>query len=360
MKIAVLHNYMDNIGGAEKLVLAIAKKLKADIFTTNINRKGIKKFGFENINIKNIGRVPQNWPNKQLKTFLLFRSLKLKDYDVFIISGEWALAAAKKNKPALWYVHSLPKHIYDFYEKNLTKQKTLTDKNLFKLWSFVFKHFLYKYSAYPSIIAGNSNFTQRNLIINLKRDSILLYPPVNIDEYYFEKYGDFWLSVNRISEHKRIELQLETFFLLPKEKLFIVGGAEKTKSAKKYYQYLKTIAPKNVSFLGEITDKKLKKLYADCKGFIATTQNEDFGITPIEAMASGKPVVAVNQGGYKETIDNSVGALVEPKPLKLVEAMKKISKNPQVYKRACLNKSRCFSSKKFFGQIKKILKSISL
>jgi len=134
MKIAILHNFMDNIGGAEKLVLMLARELNADIITTNINQKAIKKFGFDDVFIKSIGQVPLIWPYKQLKTISLFRSLKLNKYDALVISGEWALAAAKKNKPVLWYVHSLPRHIWDFYKQEFAKQKTFIDRIKFKFF----------------------------------------------------------------------------------------------------------------------------------------------------------------------------------------------------------------------------------
>jgi len=359
MKIAILHNFMDNIGGAEKLVLMLARELNADVITTNINQKAIKKFGFDDISIKSIGQVPLFWPYKQLKTISLFRSLKLNKYDALVISGEWALAAAKKNKPVLWYVHSLPRHIWDFYEQELEKQKTFIDKARFKFFTNYFKKFVKKYAFLPKIIAANSNNTQRKLITNIKCDSLLIYPPTDVKSFYFEKYGDFWLSVNRISENKRIELQLQTFARLPNKKLLIIGDAENTLAAQKYFNKLKLFAPANVEFLGEINDKKLKKLYATCTGFITTAEDEDFGMTPIEAMASGKPVVATNEGGYKESIDEETGILIESIPCKLRQAIIEICKNPEKYKKACFKKANSFSLENFSSQIKNILNSIS-
>lgn len=350
---------MDNIGGAEKLVLMLARELKADVITTNINQESIKKFGFDDIFIKSIGQVPLLWPYKQLKTISLFRSLKLNKYDALIISGEWALAAAKKNKPVVWYVHSLPRHIWDFYKQELDKQKTFIDKVKFKLFTNYFKNFVKKYAFFPQIVAANSNNTQRKLITNIKCDSLLIYPPIDVKNFYFEKYGNFWLSVNRISEHKRLELQLQTFARIPKEKLLIVGNAENTSEAQRYFNKLKLFAPSNVEFLEEINDKKLKKLYSSCMGFITTAEDEDFGITPVEAMASGKPVIAPNEGGYKETIDDQVGILSEPIPHKLANAVIKISKNPEKYKRACFKKADSFSLENFSNKMKKILTSIS-
>ncbi len=360
MKIAIFHNYMDQIGGAEKLVLMLAKKLKADVITTNINKDQINKFGFREVTVKSIGQVPKSWPKRQKKTIKLFKKIDLTNkYDAFLISGEWALAGAKKNQPSVWYVHSLPKYIWDFYHENLNKRKLLKRKIKFKFYAFKFKKFIKKYAFSPKIVIGNSNYTQRKLIRNLKRDSILIYPPVNNKQYSFKKYGDFWLSVNRITKDKRIEPQLKTFSLLPDQNLKIVGSPENKKESIKYFQNLKNKAPSNIEFLGDIGKKELKKLYSNCRGLIATAKNEDFGLTPIEAMASGKPVVAVNKGGYKETINKQVGILTKPRDYKLAEAIKIISQNPGKYKNNCLKKSQKYSLNNFTKKIRKVLKAIA-
>ena len=89
MKIAIFHNFLDNIGGAEMVSLILARELKADIYTTNIDKEKIKKMGFSNINIFSIGKVPLNAPFRQQSALLRFRFLNLKNkYDFFIISGD--------------------------------------------------------------------------------------------------------------------------------------------------------------------------------------------------------------------------------------------------------------------------------
>ena len=95
-------------------------------------------------------------------------------------------------------------------------------------------------------------------------------------------------------------------------------------------------------------------MYANCKGFITTSLDEDFGMTAIEAMASGKPVIAPNDGGYKESvINNKTGILINNiDPKKIIKAIKKISINPEKYRAACTKQAKKFSSKEFARKIK--------
>ena len=152
---------------------------------------------------------------------------------------------------------------------------------------------------------------------------------------------------------------MKAFSKLPDENLIIVGSYERgARQFEKYNQFLKEIKPKNIEIKNWVSQKKLLDLYSNCKGFITTAQDEDFGMTPVEAMASGKPVIAGNEGGYKETIINDkTGILINDiNPDKLAEAIKKMSKelkkNPNKYKKACLKRAKEFDTKVFIKKIK--------
>lgn len=146
---------------------------------------------------------------------------------------------------------------------------------------------------------------------------------------------------------------------MPDERLIIVGGNMRGDHSDNYVKILQKNLPENVTLTGEVSDFELCDLYARCKGFLCTAVDEDFGITPLEAMASGKAVVAVNEGGYRETITPATGLLVEPDVDSIVSAARQVSENPQLYRQACLARAEEFDIKIFKEKIHALITSIS-
>lgn len=364
MKIAVFHNYLDNIGGAEIVGLVLAKELNADIYTTNIDSEKIIKMGFSDLlpNIYSIGKVPLNAPLRQQMALRKFKKLNLKNkYDFYIIDGDWAMSGAVNNKPNLWYVHSPIREIWDLYKYIRQNMVPWLLRPIFDLWVFYNRHLNKKYTKEVNIIVCNSNNTKNRIKKFLGREAVVINPPIKTSTFRFEKSGDYWLSVNRLITHKRIDMQLKTFANLPQEKLIIVGSYEQSRHFKKYASYCKKIKPKNVDIKSWVSQKELVDLYANCKGFITTSHDEDFGMNVIEAMGSGKPVIAPNEGGYKETIiSGKTGILIDNiNDLKLVNAIKTMSQelknNPLKYKDVCLEQAKNFDVEVFIKKIKKLI-----
>jgi len=359
MKIAIFHNFMDNIGGAEIVGLTLARELKADLYSTNIDYEKIKKMGFSDINITSIGKIPANAPFRQQLALQKFRKLNLRDkYDFYIIDGDWAMSGAVNNKPNLWYVHSPIREIWDLY--NYTRQNTVPwyARHIFDIWVHYNRYLNKKHIKNVNKIACNSQNTRKRVKKYLGKEAIVINPPIETSKFKYKKNGDYWLSVNRLISHKRVDMQLKAFQKLPNEKLVVVGSYEQSRHFKAYANYIKKIKPKNVEIISWVDNKTLINLYANCKGFITTSKDEDFGMTPIEAMASGKPVIAPNEGGYKETVvDGSTGKLINNINVdKLVQAIKEIGKNPKKYKDACIKQAKKFDTKIFIKKIKEQLK----
>jgi len=359
-KIAIFHNYMDNIGGAEIVGLTLARELKADFYTTNIDKEKIKKMGFSDINLISIGKIPINAPFRQQIALGKFRKLNLKNkYDFYIIDGDWAMSGAVKNKPNLWYVHSPIREIWDLYKYTRENNVPWFLRWIFDLWVKYNRYLNKKYVRYVDKIACNSKNTQNRIKKYLNKEATVINPPIETSQFHYKKTGNFWLSVNRLLALKRVDIQIKAFSQLPDEKLIIVGSYEQSKHFRQYANYIKKIKPKNVEILSWIDREKLIELYANCKGLIATAKDEDFGMSLIEAMASGKPVIAANEGGYKETvIDGITGKLIDDINVdKLVQAIKEIGKNPEQYKNACFEQAKKFNTKIFMKKIKKAIEN---
>ena len=357
---------MDNIGGAEMVTLYLARELDADIYTTNIDELQIKKMGFAEIvpRIKSIGRIPKMAPFRHQLALWKFRQLKLGNkYDLYIVSGDWAMSGLVNNKPNIWYVHSPLNELWAF--KTYVRNEVLSwwKRPLFDVWVWFNRLLTIKYSRHAEMILCNSNNTMGRLKKFYKRSAAVVNPPVDTSKHAWQTAGDFWLSVNRITKHKRIEIQMKAFSKLPNEKLIIVGSYERgAQQFEDYKKYIESIRPANVTILSWVDSKELLSLYDTCKGFITTAKDEDFGMTPIEAMASGKPVIAPNEGGYKETIiDKQTGILIDNiDELKLVEAINLIGSelklDPHKYTAACISQSQKFNLDSFIQKIKSYIK----
>jgi len=364
MKIAIFHNYLDNIGGAEIVGLTLARELNADVYTTNIDKDKIIKMGFEDVLPRtfSIGKVPINAPFKQQFSLRRFKKLNLKNkYDFYIIDGDWAMAGVKNNKPNLWYVHSPIREIWDLYKYTRKNTVPWFLRWVFDFWVFYNRYLNKKYINQVDILACNSNNTKDRLKRFLHKDAIVVYPPIETAKFKFKKTGDYWLSVNRLISHKRIGLQLKTFAGLTNDKLIIVGSYEQSHHFRKYADHCEKIKPGNVEIKNWVSQKELIDLYANCKGLITTSQDEDFGMNAVEAMASGKPVIAPNEGGYKETVMNGeTGILIDNiNEEKLVEAIKKAGTNPGRYKNFCIERAKKFDKKEFIDSIKRIVNNFS-
>jgi len=357
-KIAVFNHFLDNIGGAEIVTLILARELAADVYTTNIDREKIKKMGFEDIlpRIYSIGKVPINPPFKQQMAFLKFRFLNLKgQYDFFIIAGDWAISGAVNNKPNLEYFQSFLGEIWTSRNAIRNSLKPWM-RPFYQLWTGYIRFFYRRYFKHVDRLVCNSKNTRDRIKRYLGKDSVVIYPPTDTSRYHFSKSKNFWLSVNRLVLYKRIELQLRAFSKLPGENLVVVGSYEKgVRYFEEYKKYLESILPENVRLLTRVAGEELRGLYAQCKGLIATAFDEPFGMTTVEAMASGKPIIAAAEGGHKESvIDGVTGILIKDiNEDKLAEAVKFIGENHQKYKEACLKQAQKFDKKVFIWKIKR-------
>jgi len=355
MKIAIFHDYIQAIGGAEKTVLTLARELGADIITTDFDINAVKKLGYEDIKIISLGSTIKIAPLKQISACLKFASCDFSSkYDVFIFSNNWAHFAARKHKPNLLYCQSTPVRVfYDLYDIYLRQQPFYTSI-LFKTWVALHKKLYERFMGHICVIIANSKSVQKKVKKYLNRSSKVIYPPVNVHNFRFERYGDFWLSVNRLYPEKRVELQIEAFRQLPDEHLWIVGGFADADNSSTYAKKLKENLPQNVKLLGSVTEQELIRLYAQCKAFIITSIDEPFGMAPVEAMASGKAVVGMREGGCLETIvDGSTGLLVKPEVPEIVKAINIISREPSKYKEKCMEQARKFSVDIFLNDMKK-------
>ncbi len=351
MPIAVFHNYLDNIGGAERVSLTLGRELGADVFSTVADAQKIRRMGFSQ-EVKTLGWIPINAPFRQQLALWRFRTLKLeKEYDYYIISGDWAVSGAVNNKPNMWYVHSPIREIWDLYLYTRNNLVPPIARPVFDVWVRWNRRLNKDYVKHVTKIVCNSENTRQRVRKFLGRKSKVIHPPVETDLFHHERSRGYWLSVNRLVSPKRVEMQVEAFRRMPDQKLIIVGSYEESRHFKEYSSYIKRIAPSNVNFLNHVSFEKLVSLYARCEGFITTAKDEDFGMTAVEAMASGKPVIAPCEGGYKESvIDGETGMLIKDiSPNKICATLKSL--DTKSCRRSCERQALNFSVSTFIKRI---------
>ena len=367
MRIAVFHNFLDNIGGAEIVALTLTRELKADLYTTSLDLEKVAKMGFSDLNtrIHSLGRLPKKAPYRQQLALWKFRRLNLSGkYDFFIIAGDWAMSAAVNHHPNLWYVHSPLNELFAFVD--FIKQQVLPawQRPVYGLWVIFNRYLTRRYARSVDSWACNSLNTKQRIAKAYQAEAEVIYPPVKTG-FTPQLAGDYWLSVNRLITHKRVELQLEAFASLPGKRLIIVGSYEKgALQFESYKQKLEDIRPSNVEIRHWISDHELQELYAHARGFIATACDEDFGLTVVEAMAHGCPVIAPAEGGYLESVvPGETGIIIEDiNAHKIREAIleieERLKSNPDFYRNNCLKRAQSFSVDSFIEKIKKICQKV--
>ncbi|MCD4703600.1 MAG: glycosyltransferase [Methanosarcinaceae archaeon] len=360
MRIAIFHDFIGAIGGGEKLVLTLARGLDADVITTDLDRDAVQKMGYDDVRIISIGKTSKMPGIKQTSTMLKFATCDFSDqYDLYIVSGNWALFAGRKHRPNLFYCHTPARMFYDLYD--FFKQKySFLGSVPFVLWVKTHRILCEWSLSHIDMIVTNSMNTRKRIQRYFHRDPLVIYPPVDTSKYRFKESGDFWLSVNRLYPEKRVDMQIEAFRKMPDEKLVIVGGYMDAYNASEYERTLMADLPDNVKMLGSIPEEELIELYATCRGHLTTPMDEDFGMTAIEAMAAGKPVVAVAEGGYLESVmDGMTGVLVEPNVKSIRNAVKDVSHNPDRFKEACMKRAMEFDSQTFIRKMREEIQRIT-
>lgn len=354
MRAAVLHDHLRFIGGGERVALTLASAFDADLYVTDLDPTLTTRAGMPAVRTVEIARVPEDPPRRQDRQARAFRETPIPDHDIYLLSGNWAVFAAPKLRPNVWYCHTPVRVFYDLRDAFLSSLPPI------QRWA-ARRWIGRRRPEYEASVAGaqrilaNSHNVAGRIEKYLRRSAQVVYPPVDTSRYRFDRIGDAWLAVSRLSHEKRIPLLVEAFRRLPRERLSVVGGGQIGADADRFIASLDP--PPNVEFLGEIHESKLLDLYATCRGLVAVSMDEDFGLTPVEAMASGKAVVAVNEGGYRETIvPGETGWLVSPTAASLGDAIASIGPDQLEQMRAtCERRAAAFDSGLFIERMRSVV-----
>lgn len=312
MKIAIIHDWLVTNAGAEKVLKSICELYpEADIFSlvdflSDEDRQKVLDGKYAKTSF--IQRLP--FAKKHFRNYLpLFpkaiESFDLSYYDL-IISSSWAVAKGVKkseNQFHICYCHTPVRYawdLYDEYTSNLSGVKKLLVKWTLKRLR---KWDLATVSRVNYFIA-NSKFVSKRIKRIYNRDSTVIYPPVDIDKFSLHrKKENFYVTASRLVPYKKTKLIVEAFSKMKDKKLLVIGAGEELEEIKKIASKVK-----NINVLGYCDDRIMVETISRAKGFVYAAI-EDLGIVPIEAMATGTPVIALNDGGTAETVIDGVNGI---------------------------------------------------
>ena len=357
MKVAIVHDWLTNMGGAEQVVINFKKIYKeAPIYTTLYNPNNLDK-ELQNIDVRTSFLQKKKMVVNHKKYFplmpLAFENFNLNEYDV-ILSSSSSCAKGVITKPGsihVCYCHTPMRYAWelrDDYIKGMGKLKRRLVKILLhymRIWDLASANRVDYFIA-------NSTEVQKRIKKHYKRDSVVINPPVRCDLFNIsETDGDYYFVISRLVGYKRFDLAVQACSELGKKLVVIGDGPEKEK--------LEKVANENVTFLGRQPDEVVKKYMSECKALLFPGE-EDFGIVPVEAQACGRPVIAYGKGGVLDTVINGkTGVYFKEQTVEsLKEAIIKFEKM-KFNKNEIRNHALEFDEKVFQNKIKEYIEEVS-
>ncbi|NTV30911.1 glycosyltransferase family 4 protein [candidate division WWE3 bacterium] len=312
-KVAIVHDVLHRYGGAERVVEQIAKIWPdADIYTSRyISHPETSEIASKKIHTTFMQQLP--WFNMLAKLYtpffpFAFESLDLRAYDIIITSTAHFAKGVLTNPDQLHicYCHTPPRFLYQYSSESKSRKSGILSPIVTAL-DHRLRMYDYAIAQRPDIVVTNSHTTAQRIKTFYQRDPEVIYPPIPIEQLIPQSpipKDDYYLVVSRLVAYKNIDLIIRSF-RYRKERLIIVGDGPQR-------EYLQGMASKNVEFVGFVDRSKQIDYYQKAKALILATEDEDFGITPVESIAAGTPVIAYRSGGITETVkDKETGILYD-------------------------------------------------
>ena len=378
MKVAIVHDYIKEYGGAERVLEALHEIWPdAPVFTSVYipSFLGPHKKRFEKWNIKTSWLQFLPFKSKlisplRLITPFVFKSFDFSQFDIVIVSATGAYSpniisvkrrATKDQRPIhICYSHTPPRYLYGYATARNWKNNLF-----FRVLGEIANHFLrlidFKSSQNVDFFIANSKNVAGRIEKFYRKDSVVIYPSVDVDSMKYEvssikgerkaKYSirntQYYLAGGRIARPKHTDLIIETFKKLDLPLVVFgreFGGVRSERLG---------VGSSNVKFVGEVSDEEKIKLMASAKAFVFAAEDEDFGITPVEAMSVGTPVIAYGSGGVLESVvDGKTGLFFNNLTIESLSSAIKQFNNLTINPKDCIKHAQKFSKERFKKEIK--------
>jgi glycosyltransferase involved in cell wall biosynthesis len=352
-RVALVHDFLIDVRGAERVFLAMLDVWpRADVFTPVYDEVGTEgRFAHRTINTSFLQRLRPT--ARSFRAFLplypyAVESWDLSGYDLVVSSSSaWAHGVIVDEEALhVCYCHNPFRYAWNERDSTLAARNPAARAALthvfsrWRQWDWIAAQRVDRYIA-------NSATTQRRVARYFNRDATVLHPPVETQRFAPGQVGDYYLVVSELMAHKQIGVAVEAFNRL-RLPLVVVGDGPESRR-------LRRMAGPTVRFEGRVSDAEAEELFAGARALVVTAV-EEFGIAAVEAQAAGRPVIALGQGGVRETvIEGETGAFYETAdPAALIEAV--MAFDPlEVDPGACVANARRFDVDRFQAGLRSIV-----
>jgi len=355
MKVALVHDYLTQRGGAERVFEMLCRFFdQADVFSSVYDRQSTVNIQGHAVNTTFLQHIPG--AKKRFRLFAplyysAFRQLNLEDYDL-IISSTSSFAKGVKKRPGAMHIcfcHNVTRFLWDtrtYLEENSSYRRlapiiepilnSMREQDL-------------RYAKEPDLYIANSSTVAKRIEEIYNRKAMVINYPIDTDKFIFAgRKEDYYLISSRMISYKRLDIAIEAFNWLGLPLVITGDGPERKRLEEK--------ALDNIQFLGYVNDKWRTHLMAKAKAVIVTAL-EDYGLVPIEANASGTPVIAYGAGGVLDTqISGKTGILFAPQsPDALQTAIRQLEEQDWDYEAIRSHAVDHFSESVFFQQVAEVI-----
>ena len=361
MKHMIFHDYFDIRGGGEKLVLNLADALEGCGLTT----------GYLTENSYELSEFPEKTKSLNLPSPLRRSGIRLPALcqlfsreavlstrnQVRIFSGVAAPFAATKANFGLnlFYCHTPPRFLFDqkeAYQGNLSPINKIAAPPVMRWYEARYRRSVEK----MDVIVANSKNVQSRILKHLGKESTIVFPPVETGHFTWRTSGNYYLSNARLTPLKRVDQIVDAFTKMPDKRLIVASGGTELDNIRQ-----KAEMHPNIEVIGWVDEETMRKLVGESIATIYIPVDEDFGMSPVESMAAGKPVLGVAEGGLLETVvHEETGILLNPTfhTEDIIRAVNQLSPTQAEYMReACEKRAEIFTRARFEQNMKSLIEA---
>lgn len=305
LRVALVHEPLFGMGGSERVLLALHQMFpQAPVYTSIFNPKRLDKaFGALDMRLSFMQRLPfiHRYHRAYLPLYpFAYERMDLRDYDL-VISSSWSFAKSVVTRPDtlhICYCHNTMRTAWQFEDSAEKEHLGRLPRAILPWYVAFLRNWDYATAARVDYFVANSPAVVARIAKYYRREAAYIPPPIETGRFFVaDRHDDYFLIVSRLVPYKRIDLAVEAFTQLGLPLRIVGSGREEG--------HLRRMAGKNVQFLGQLNDDEVRSQLAHCRALIFPGE-EDFGLTPVEAQASGRPVIAYGSGGARASVREGV------------------------------------------------------